>query len=231
MEESKEWLWSKLPPAWAQLLGPERLQSPSFVRLSQKVQAAYRRGRVAPEENQVFAALEAVDPADVKVVILGQDPYHTPGKATGLAFSVPARFGLRDSVANIHQEIKADLGSVDARTGTGDLSHWASQGVLLLNTALTVRHGEANSHRGLGWKVFVETLLQLLSRQTTNIVWLLWGAQAQRYQRVIRNAAGHRILKAVHPSPLSARRGFFGCKHFSQANAYLVQKGRGPICW
>lgn len=181
-----------------------------------------------PPPAQIFAALDATPFDQVKVVILGQDPYHGPGQAHGLCFSV--RPGVRPppSLVNIFKEIETDLGI--ARPDHGCLLPWAHQGVLLLNTVLTVERGRAGSHRGQGWEVFTDAVIERLNREREGLVFLLWGSPAQAKGRLL-DEHRHRVLRARHPSPLSAHGGFFGCRHFSQANDWLQQQGQAPIDW
>ncbi len=181
---------------------------------------------VYPPEPQVFRALQLSSPASTRVVILGQDPYHTPGKADGLAFSIPQDFdGRLDSLGNIFKEIKSDLGMPRTRTDLGD---WAAQGVLLLNTALTVPKGKAQGHARHGWHALTRDVLQRLSDRPRAFV--LWGAHAQGFGKHI-NGTDHLILRSAHPSPLSVHRGFFGSRPFSQINAWLKARGDTPINW
>ena len=179
---------------------------------------------ILPPPDRIFAALERCQPDDTRVVILGQDPYHTPGKADGLAFSIPQDFGGRlDSLGNIFKELQADLHMTRTRT---DLSDWADQGVLLLNTALTVEPGRAKSHATLGWDNLVRQVIDRIDR--TPRAFLLWGAPAQRFAPA---APHHLVLRAPHPSPLSAHRGFFGSRPFSTVNRWLMDRGDTPIRW
>ncbi len=181
---------------------------------------------IYPPADRVFAALEACPPEAVRVILLGQDPYHTPGKADGLAFSIPVGFGGRlDSLGNIFKEIEADLGAPRTRT---DLSDWAAQGVLLLNTALTVPEGAPKAHAKLGWTDLVRQVLARLDDRPRAA--LLWGGPAQGFARHLR-APGHLVLKSAHPSPLSAHRGFFGSRPFSTVNEWLITRGETPITW
>jgi uracil-DNA glycosylase len=165
----------------------------------------------------------------VKVVILGQDPYHGPGQAHGLCFSVPAGVKPPPSLRNIYKEIQSDL-SVAERPNSGNLLPWAEQGVLLLNSVLTVEARQAASHQGKGWELFTDQVIKVLSEESEHIVFMLWGSYAQKKGQVI-NPANHLVLKAPHPSPLSAHRGFLGCKHFSVCNQYLIEQGKTPIDW
>lgn len=187
---------------------------------------AAEQGPIYPPAHRVFAALEACAPDDVRVIVLGQDPYHTPGKADGLAFSIPQGFGGRlDSLGNIFKEIDADLHAPRTRT---DLSDWAAQGVLLLNTALTVPEGKAKAHARLGWTILVGQVLARLNDQGRAA--LLWGGPAQGFAAHLTHP-DHLILRAAHPSPLSAHRGFFGARPFSTVNQWLITKGDTPIRW
>ncbi|GGB02841.1 uracil-DNA glycosylase [Allosediminivita pacifica] len=208
------------PAAWAHL--------PFFTRDLPRIEAAFAAETrdILPPEPQRFAALAAVVPEDVRVVILGQDPYPTPGHAHGFAFSVePEVRPLPRSLSNIHEELKSDLGACPA---DGDLRFWADQGVLLLNTALTVPAGDAGGHARLGWSRLTEEVVAELSERPR--AFLLWGNHAQKFERFI-SGADHLILKSPHPSPLSARRGFFGSRPFSQINDWLIAKGERPIDW
>lgn len=224
--DSPESLADLLPPAWRELLA-DLLASPRFQGLAEQLAAARRTSVVFPPAEQVFAALEATVPAQVRVVILGQDPYHGPGQAHGLSFSVPAEVPLPPSLRNIFKELSGDLGC-PAPTG-GDLTPWARQGVLLLNSLLTVRQSAPLSHRGMGWEWFTDEVIARLSRQSEPIVFLLWGGPAQKKRSLI--DPRQPVLCAAHPSPLSAHRGFFGSRPFSRCNAALTAAGRQPIDW
>ncbi|MDJ0627206.1 MAG: uracil-DNA glycosylase [Rhodobacter sp.] len=180
---------------------------------------------VLPPASQIFAALEITQPADTRVVILGQDPYPTPGHAHGLAFSVESDVGLPASLRNIFKEMQEDVGD---RPDSGDLRHWARQGVLLLNTVLTVPSGQANGHRDIGWQDLTRQVLRLLDR--TPRAFLLWGRQAQKTAEVV-TGDGHLRIETAHPSPLSARHGFFGSRPFSRTNAWLAARGLAPVDW
>ncbi|ATP27110.1 uracil-DNA glycosylase [Chromobacterium violaceum] len=181
-----------------------------------------------PPPPQVFNALAFAAPADVKVVILGQDPYHGDGEAMGLSFSVPDGARVPPSLRNIYKELAADLGlGVPA---SGDLTHWAQQGVLLLNSVLTVERDKAGSHGKLGWQTVSDALIDAVNRDNPGCVFLLWGNWAQTKAERI-DASRHLVLTAAHPSPLSASRGFHGCRHFSQVNAWLIARGRQPVRW
>ncbi len=183
---------------------------------------------IYPPRAQIFAALDATPFDQVKVVILGQDPYHGPGQAHGLCFSVRPGVPVPPSLQNIFKEIQADLGIAPARHG--DLRSWAGQGVLLLNAVLTVEHGRAGAHQGQGWEQFTDAVIDRLNREREGLVFLLWGSPAQAKGRLL-DRQRHLVLTAPHPSPLSAHRGFLGCRHFSQTNAWLVARGQAPIDW
>ncbi len=204
-------------------------QSDSFRHVNHFVQAQRQAGKIIyPPSEQVFNAFKYTEFADVKVVILGQDPYHGEGQANGLAFSVNPQIKIPPSLVNIYKEIAADIGAEPPKNG--DLTPWAKQGVLLLNAVLTVQANQANSHRGQGWEAFTDAVIQALNHAEQHIVFLLWGKPAQQKARLI-DAKRHTILTAPHPSPLSAYRGFFGCKHFSRANKALLKHGQKPIIW
>ena len=195
------------------------------------------RATVFPHSSNWFKAFELTPFDTVKVVILGQDPYHGPGQAHGLSFSVPEGVPIPPSLLNIFKEIDSDLGSGDAtdaqslvRRRQGCLVPWAEQGVFLLNSVLTVESGQAASHQGRGWETFTDNVIRELSDQRENLVFLLWGSYAQKKGQVI-DSKKHKILTAPHPSPLSAHRGFLGCRHFSLTNAWLEKHGQTPINW
>jgi len=188
----------------------------------------YATKTIFPPKEKVFNALNLVPVNDVKVVIIGQDPYHEPGQAHGLSFSVEEGVNLPPSLQNIYKEINSDLGVPISKSG--NLTCWAKQGVLLLNTVLTVRRGQANSHQNKGWETFTSKIIELLNNRETPIVFMLWGNSAKKIGEKITNT-NHFILKSAHPSPLSAYNGFFGCKHFSKANEFLKNKGFNEIDW
>lgn len=216
-----------LAPGWAARIGDE-FSKPYMDDLRAFLKSEYGAGRtVYPAKDRIFRALGLVDFDDVKTVVLGQDPYHGENQAIGLAFAVSRTTPPPPSLQNIFKEIKSDVGDAPAST---ELEGWARQGVLLLNTVLTVRAREPLSHRGKGWETFTDRVIQELNAHERPIVFLLWGSPAQQKAKMI-TQPHHRILKAVHPSPLSAHRGFFGCKHFSKANDFLVQNGLKPIDW
>lgn len=183
---------------------------------------------IYPHSANWFHALEATPLSQVKVVILGQDPYHQPGQAHGLCFSVKPGVAIPPSLLNIYKELKNDLGIAPPQHGY--LENWARQGVLLLNAVLTVEHGQANSHQGKGWEQFTDKIVSLVNQQLDNVVFMLWGSYAQKKGAAI-DTQRHLVLKAPHPSPLSAHRGFLGCNHFSQANQYLSAHGKSAIDW
>lgn len=213
---------------WDVLLA-EELKKPYYQELRQFLAAEYRNGTVYPNQYDIFNALRYTTYSGVRVVILGQDPYHGPDQAHGLSFSVKQGIQPPPSLVNIYKEIRSDLG-IDNLGKHGELTDWAKQGVLLLNAVLTVRAGEANSHKGKGWEQFTDSVIRLLNLREDPIVFLLWGANAAKKQVLITNPC-HLILKAAHPSPLSAYNGFFGCRHFSQTNNFLTAHGFAPIDW
>ena len=218
----------RIEASWREALAAE-FDKLYFAILTDRIRSEYQSGRaIYPPAGQIFRALDLCPLDRVRVVILGQDPYHGPGQAEGLAFSVPPGIAVPPSLVNIKREIADDLGRPSI-TG-GELLPWVEQGVLLLNTTLTVRSGEAASHQGLGWETFTDAVIQLVSQRCDHVVFLLWGSPARRKAAMI-DATRHCILEAPHPSPLSAHRGFFGCRHFSRANAYLQQQGLAPIQW
>ena len=218
-----------LPIAWQTALA-DTLQHPDLQALFSFLAAQEQAGKlILPPSATRFQALQATPPDKVKVVILGQDPYHGPNQAQGLSFSVQKGLALPPSLRNIFHELHTDLGIPVFKNG--DLSKWAQQGVLLLNSVLTVEAGQPTSHQKQGWEDFTDTVIDVLNEQRENIVFILWGAYAQRKgQRINQNK--HLVLKAAHPSPLAANRGgFFGCKPFSKSNNYLKQHGIEPIDW
>ena len=188
----------------------------------------YRHHTIYPNMYDIFNALNFTPYKDVKVVILGQDPYHGPQQAHGLSFSVQPDVKIPPSLVNIYKELHADLGCYIPNNGY--LKKWADQGVLLLNTSLTVRAGEANSHRNIGWRTFTDKIIELLNQRQNPIVFILWGNNAISKEKFITNPQ-HYIIKSVHPSPLSASRGFFGSKPFSKTNAFLIKNNKAPIDW
>jgi uracil-DNA glycosylase len=214
---------------WKQALKDEFRQD-YFRDVVQFLKNEKKSGKVIyPPGSLIFNAFNTTPFHAVKLVILGQDPYHGPGQAHGLCFSVPKGIKPPPSLVNIFKEIRADLG-VDMPEGYGNLTSWAAQGVLLLNAALTVRANEPLSHAGIGWMRFTDAVIRLLSDKKEHLVFLLWGKFAQEKQVLI-NGGKHLVLKAAHPSPFSADKGFFGCRHFSRANEYLAKNGIDPINW
>ena len=212
---------------WNEILA-EEMQKDYYQELQAFVQKRRAEVRVFPEEKNVFNALELTPFESVKVVILGQDPYHGFGQAHGLSFSVQKGIPLPPSLRNIYKELQEDIGG--ELPTEGDLSHWAKQGVLLLNTVLTVEEGNANSHKGMGWERLTNRLIESLNELNHPVIFILWGKPAQDKEKLITNP-NHVILKAPHPSPLSAYRGFFGSKPFSRVNDILIQQGQSPIRW
>ena len=213
---------------WKELL-KEQFDAPYYRELQEKVTAARARGEVYPPADRELFALSATPADKVRVVILGQDPYHEPGQAMGLSFSVAKGCPLPPSLRNIYKELEDDLGIPPAPHG--DLTRWAEQGVLLLNATLTVDRGRANSHADYGWQTFTDAVISATNVLPQPIVFLLWGSHAQKKATLLKTDAPRLILKAPHPSPLSSYRGFFGSKPFSQANAFLKAHGEGEICW
>ena len=212
---------------WDEILA-EEMKKDYYQQLQALVQKRRAEVRVFPEEKNVFNALELTPFESVKVVILGQDPYHGFGQAHGLSFSVQKGIPLPPSLKNIYKELQEDIGG--ELPTEGDLSHWAKQGVLLLNTVLTVEEGNANSHKGKGWERLTNRLIESLNELNHPVIFILWGKPAQDKEKLIINP-NHVILKAPHPSPLSAYRGFFGSKPFSRVNDILIQQGQTPIRW
>ena len=212
---------------WAAALKPE-FSKPYYRTLYEKVREEYRTHTVYPPSGDILNAFAFTPLEKVKVVILGQDPYHEPGQANGLCFSVHKGIEIPPSLVNIYQELHDDLGL--KIPNNGDLTKWAKQGVLLLNTVLTVRAHQANSHRNHGWEQFTDAIIQAVETQDRPIVYMLWGTPAQTKAVMVTNPL-HLVLRAPHPSPLSAYRGFFGCRHFSQCNAFLEAHGETPIDW
>ena len=211
-------------------LGPigEEFKKPYYKKLYEKVKEEYQTRQIFPDADDIFNAFDFTPLSEVKVVILGQDPYHDVGQAHGLCFSVEPEVDIPPSLVNIYQELHDDLGC--SIPNNGYLKKWADQGVLLLNTVLTVRAHQANSHQGKGWEQFTDAVIEAVNAQERPIVYLLWGRPAQNKAFMLNNPR-HLILKAPHPSPLSAYRGFFGCRHFSQANEFLVKNGADPVDW
>jgi uracil-DNA glycosylase len=217
----------RLEASWKEKLMAE-FEKPSFQELAGFVRREYSSKTVYPPPGCIFQALDLVPFDKVRVVILGQDPYHGPGQAHGLCFSVPDGVPMPPSLRNIFMEIHDDLGLPIPKTGS--LTHWAGQGVLLLNATLTVEAGKAGSHQGKGWEEFTDAIIRRLAEEREGLVFLLWGAYAQKKGAFI-DRKKHLVLTAPHPSPLSAHNGFFGCKHFSKTNAWLMERGEKPIEW
>ena len=217
-----------LEPAWKQRIGPWLLRQDMQALASFLRQRRASGATVFPPPRQMFAAFDATPFDQVRVVILGQDPYHGPGQAHGLSFSVLPGVPVPPSLLNIYKELESDLGL--PRPDHGCLLPWAQRGVLLLNAVLSVEQGQPGSHQGRGWEGFTDHVIEVLAAQREDLVFLLWGSYAQAKGKVI-DARRHRVLRAPHPSPLSAHRGFLGCGHFSATNQFLVQKGKTPIEW
>lgn len=217
----------KIEPSWKSAL-KEVFQQDSFLNLVSFVKDEYSKEKIYPEGKDIFNAFWHCPLEKVKVVILGQDPYHGPGQAHGLSFSVKPGIPFPPSLLNIFKELKSDLG-LDLPPN-GDLTRWADQGVFLLNATLTVRAHQAGSHQKKGWEEFTDGVIKTINDNRSNLVFLLWGTYAQKKSELI-DSSKHFILKAPHPSPLSAHRGFLGCKHFSKANEFLISKGQKPIDW
>ena len=214
--------------SWKQVLADE-FSSLYFKNLAAFVKTAYANGVVYPPGKYIFEAFNRTPFDKVKVVILGQDPYHEPNQAHGLCFSVQKGVRLPPSLVNIYKELEDEFGT-KFLDRDGDLSHWADQGVLLLNATLTVAAGNAGSHQGRGWEMFTDAVVSKLAEQRENLVFMLWGSYARRKGAVI-NRKRHLVLECAHPSPLSVYRGFFGCGHFKKANEYLASKGLATINW
>lgn len=220
-----------VPPSWRAVLAPV-LESPATRSLAAFLRDEQAAGKtIYPPAATRLAALELTPPEAVKVVILGQDPYHGPGQAHGLAFSVQDGVKVPPSLANIYKELASDLGL--ATPLHGNLTVWARQGVLLLNAALTVEDGQPGSHQGRGWEAITDAVVAAVAARPEPCVFLLWGSHAQKKAQSVPGLMNshHLVLTAPHPSPLSAHRGFLGCRHFSQANAFLAAKGRGEVNW
>ncbi len=204
-------------------------QQPYFQQLSAFIHQEYEEKTIFPSKKEVFSSFYYTDLDKVKVVILGQDPYHEPGQACGLAFAVKPGVKVPPSLVNVYKEIRADL-NIEMNGNNGYLLPWARQGVLLLNTVMTVEQGKANSHKGKGWEIFTDHVIELLDKQQQPIVFLLWGGNARAKVSLLNNPR-HLVLTAAHPSPLSAYNGFFGCRHFSKCNQFLTNSGVQPIDW
>jgi len=218
---------AKIDPSWHALLKNE-FEQPYFEQLAAFVEGEYASGVCYPPKEKIFNAFNACDLSRVKVVIIGQDPYINPNQANGLCFSVNEGTVLPPSLVNIFKELASDL--CIAPPVNGDLSRWAAEGVLLLNATLTVRAGHSASHQRQGWETFTQAVITAINSHCDHLVFMLWGAPAQKNAARI-DQTKHLVLQAPHPSPLSAYRGFFGCKHFSRANAWLIEKGVKPVAW
>ena len=212
---------------WDEILKDE-FEKPYYKELRQFLKKEYSSGTVYPDMHDIFNALKASSFKETKVVILGQDPYHDPNQAQGLCFSVLKGVPAPPSLQNIYKELADDIGF--KIPSHGQLTNWAEQGVLMLNTVLTVRRGQANSHKGMGWEQFTDRVISELNKKDTPVIFLLWGSPAKTKAQIINNPL-HIKLTCVHPSPLSAYRGFFGCKHFSKTNELLIKNGLTPIDW
>lgn len=217
----------KIDPSWHTQLEKE-FEKQYFKDLTDFVRKEYQTKRIYPPGSLIFNAFNVCPFSNVKVVLLGQDPYHGPNQAHGLCFSVNDKIPLPPSLQNIYKEIESDL-NIKTYT-TGNLERWAKQGVFLLNATLTVQSGMAGSHQGKGWETFTDAVIKILSQEKEHLVFLLWGSYAQQKASLI-DEHKHLVLKAVHPSPLSAYRGFFGCRHFSKTNEYLQLNGLPEIDW
>ena len=217
----------KIGNDWDELL-VEEFNKDYYLRLRDFLKSEYSTRTIYPDMHDIFNALKSTPYSKVKVVILGQDPYHGPGQAHGMCFSVKAGVEQPPSLGNIFKELHSDLNIQRPRDGT--LQSWADQGVLLLNAVLTVCAGEANSHKDKGWEFFTDRIIELLNQREQPMVFLLWGANARAKKSLITNL-NHLVLEAPHPSPLSAYHGFFGCRHFSKANEFLETKGLDPVDW
>lgn len=228
----------RLDPSWKAALGDE-FDQPYMSALRGFLQDEARRGKVTrPAHDEIFKALNATPLPEVRAVIIGQDPYHGPNQAEGLCFSVRQGIAIPPSLANVFREVEADMTDPSVPGGRpngtlgkhGSLRGWARQGVLLLNAVLTTELGRAGAHRGRGWEQFTDRVVEVVDREQENVVFLLWGNDAQRKGAGV-DRRRHAVLTAPHPSPLSAYRGFLGCRHFSRANHYLAKHGRPPIDW
>lgn len=219
----------RIEEGWKKELSKE-FEKPYFAQLTDIVRMEYGNPqvRVYPPASKIFSAFDNSPFSDTKVVIIGQDPYHGPGQANGLAFSVSPGIMIPPSLRNIFKEINSDTGA--PIPSDGDLTRWARQGVLLLNATLTVREHQPRSHANIGWSEFTDAAVRAVNEHGENVVFMLWGSDAIRKGSMI-DTNRHLVLRAPHPSPLSASRGFFGCRHFSQANAYLTAHGKDPIIW
>ena len=212
---------------WDELLKGE-FEKEYYLKLREFLKREYFTYQIYPNMYDIFNALKYTSYSDVKAVIIGQDPYHGPGQAHGLCFSVQKGVAIPPSLQNMYKELYSDLGITPANHGY--LKKWADNGVLMMNAVLTVRGGQANSHRNMGWEIFTDKVIELLNNREQPIVFILWGNNAKQKMKLITNPK-HLILQAEHPSPLSAFNGFFGCKHFSKTNDFLISQGMTPIDW
>lgn len=217
----------KIAPSWKEKLAPE-FEKPYFKDLTQFVKEEYKEHKVYPPGSLIFNAFNHCSFEEVKVVIIGQDPYHNPGQANGLAFSVADGVRVPPSLQNIYKEVSDELDK--PVPDSGNLERWADQGVLLLNATLTVRANKPGSHQKKGWEEFTDAVIRMVSEEKENLVFILWGAYAQKKGSIIDDKK-HLVLKSAHPSPFAANRGFFGNNHFIKANEYLKSKGKEPIDW
>lgn len=213
---------------WDALLGDE-FKKEYYLKIRSFLKEEYKTKTVYPNMHDIFNALKYTSYADTKVLLLGQDPYHGPGQAHGLAFSVKRDIPIPPSLKNMYAELKTDIPGFEIPTH-GYLKKWADEGVMLLNTSLTVVGGMANSHSAIGWEILTDRIIQVLNEREDPVVFLLWGNNAKKKEKYITNPK-HLVLKSAHPSPLSAYNGFFGCKHFSKTNEFLVSNGKKPIDW
>ncbi len=212
---------------WDELLQDE-FKKDYYLKLREFLKEEYYSKKIYPDMNNIFNSLKLASYSDIKAVILGQDPYHGAGQAHGLCFSVQEGTPLPPSLQNIYKELYSDLEIPPVNSG--ELSNWAKSGVLLMNAVLTVREGQPNSHKNIGWEIFTDRVIELLNQRQKPMVFLLWGANARAKKKLITNSA-HLILECAHPSPLSAYNGFFGCKHFSKTNDFLKSVGQEPVNW
>jgi len=217
----------KIASDWSDLL-KEEFEKPYFSQLAEFVRKEYAEGIVYPPGNQIFRAFDVCPVEQVKVIIVGQDPYHGPGQANGLCFSVRAGISEPPSLVNIFKEVTSDTGS--QMPSNGELERWSAQGVLLLNAILTVRASSPGSHQNRGWEIFTDEVIRKLAEEKDHLVFLLWGAYAQKKGAII-DRKKHLVLEAPHPSPLSVYRGFYGCRHFTKTNQYLSQHNKEIISW
>jgi uracil-DNA glycosylase len=218
----------QIDETWREQIGSE-FKKDYMLALKSFLRQEYSQGKtIYPQKSEYFAAFNQTPFDQVKVVILGQDPYHGPGQAHGLCFSVKPGVPTPPSLQNIYKELREDLGIEPA--GHGFLNSWANQGVLLLNSVMTVEQGQAASHRNRGWEIFTDSVIAALNEREKPMVFILWGSYAQKKGAIV-DSQKHLILKGPHPSPLSAHRGFFGCRHFSKANDFLIANGQSPVDW